>query len=168
MKRLLLLPLLLGLTTPVQIEAHPNSFPKDDIRSDEKHLLYHQRGCHLLWLDGDFSNSIKHCNESINLIINDVPSAYGNRIGISFESRGLSRIELGDNKGACEDWGKAIKVGYSPMPSYWSAFSKTFRKKKLTLGHAQAMEETKKAVPYGNYDEDYEVKQIKSFCKLVK
>ena len=166
MKRLLLLSLwlVIPLTQSASAKERPQDSYSDKETLDSKQILYFQRGCFLKYLDGDYSESIKYCTKAINY----VPPSYHNKIGISFEARGLSRKALGDDKGACEDWGKAIEVGYSPMPSYWSAFSKAFHKKKLTMGHAQAMEQTEKAVPYGKYDKDYEVKQIKSFCELVQ
>ena len=163
MKRFLL-PLIAALALPVAVSAESitGNLENKDSTFDWKVLLYHERGCFLQWLDGDYSKSISSCNKAINY----VSPAEKKRVVLSYEGRAMSRQSLGDIKGACDDWGMAIKLGHIPMPTYWSTFAKAFRKKKPMLGHSKAYEEVTNQYPFHTFDQEEELKQVKMFCMI--
>ena len=57
----------------------------------------------------DFNNAIRN----FDIALETFPEGYF----IYFE-RGNAKFELGDNKGACEDWAKAIEFGYRDEKGY--------------------------------------------------
>ena len=152
----------LSFSSPVSAESIPANLETKDSTFDWKVLLYHERGCFLQWLDGDYLKSISSCDKAINY----VPKAEQKRVVLSFEGRAMSKQALGDLKGACDDWEMAIKLGHTPMPTYWSTFAKSFRKKKPILGHSKAYEEVTNQYPFHTFDQEEELKQVKMFCMI--